>query len=49
METNGHAWEQAYDLVDTDNGVAQFPNYWVDTQGIRFLRRRRSTPQATPE
>ena len=33
METNGHPWEQAYDLVDTDNGVAQFPNYWVDTQG----------------
>ena len=37
METNGHAWEQAYDLVDTDNGVAQFPNYWVDTQGAYDL------------
>jgi len=37
METNGHPWEQAYDLVDTDNGVAQFPNYWVDTHGAYDL------------
>jgi len=33
MEIEGHAWEHGWDLVDTDNGVAQFPNYWVDTQG----------------
>ena len=37
LETNGHPWEQAYDLVETDNGVAQFPNYWVDTQGAYDL------------
>ena len=37
LETNGHPWEQAYDLVDMDNGVAQFPNYWVDTQGAYDL------------
>jgi photosystem II stability/assembly factor-like uncharacterized protein len=33
METPGHAWEHAYDLLDTTNGVAQFPNYWVETNG----------------
>jgi len=33
MDIAGHAWEHGWDLVDTDNGVAQFPNYWVDTQG----------------
>ncbi len=33
LETPGHAWEHAWDLNDGTNGVAQFPNYWVDTQG----------------
>ena len=33
METPGHAWEHAYDLLDATNGVAQFPNYWVETNG----------------
>ena len=33
MEIAGHAWEHAWDLVDATNGVAQFPNYWVDTDG----------------
>jgi len=33
MEVEGHAWEHAYDLLDETNGVAQFPNYWVDTDG----------------
>ena len=33
METPGHAWEHAYDLLDESNGVAQFPNYWVQTEG----------------
>ena len=33
METPGHAWEHAWDLMDETNGVAQFPNYWVGTDG----------------
>ncbi len=33
MEIAGRAWEHAWDLVEPTNGVAQFPNYWVDTQG----------------
>ena len=37
MEVNGHAWEQAWDLVDSENGVAQFPNYWVNTEGAADL------------
>jgi len=37
MEVNGHAWEHAWDLVEIENGVAQFPNYWVDTQGANDL------------
>ena len=37
MEVNGHAWEHAWDLVETDNGVAQFPNYWVNTEGADDL------------
>ena len=37
MEVNGHAWEHAWDLVETDNGVAQFPNYWVNTEGAYDL------------
>ncbi len=37
MEVNGHAWEHAWDLTDSENGVAQFPNYWVDTQGMADL------------
>jgi hypothetical protein len=37
METSGHAWEHAWDLQDATNGVAQFPNYWVDTQGAADL------------
>jgi len=37
LEVNGHAWEHAWDLVDSENGVAQFPNYWVDTQGAEDL------------
>lgn len=37
MEIEGRAWEHAYDLQDETNGVAQFPNYWVDTQGAHDL------------
>ena len=37
MEAPGHAWEHAWDLQDPTNGVAQFPNYWVDTQGAADL------------
>lgn len=37
MDVPGHAWEHAYDLNDAANGVAQFPNYWVDTQGAEDL------------
>ena len=37
METPGHAWEHAYDLLDATNGVAQFPNYWVDTNGAHDM------------
>ncbi len=37
MEVNGHAWEQAWDLTDGTNGVAQFPNYWVNTEGATDL------------
>ena len=37
MDVNGHAWEHAWDLVETDNGVAQFPNYWVNTEGAYDL------------
>ncbi len=37
METPGHAWEHAWELTDETNGVAQFPNYWVDTQGEKDL------------
>ncbi|MGB1075634.1 MAG: PKD domain-containing protein [Flavobacteriales bacterium] len=37
METPGHPWEQAWDLWDAENGVAQFPNYWVDTEGAMDL------------
>ncbi len=33
MDCPNHAWEQAYDLLDETNGVAQFPNYWVNTEG----------------
>ena len=33
LECPGHAWEHAYDLQDETNGVAQFPNYWVNTEG----------------
>lgn len=33
MAIAGHTWEHAWDLVDASNGVAQFPNYWVDTEG----------------
>lgn len=29
----GGTWEGANVLGETGNGVAQFPNYWVDTQG----------------
>lgn len=37
MEVNGHAWEHAWDLTNASNGVAQFPNYWVDTGGQQDL------------
>lgn len=37
METPGHPWEQAYDLLDETNGVAQFPNYWVETNGAHDM------------
>ena len=37
METPGHHWEHAYDLLDETNGVAQFPNYWVSTDGAEDL------------
>ncbi len=33
MQTPGHPWEHGYDLLDETNGVAQFPNYWVQTEG----------------
>ena len=34
LDCPGHPWEQAYDLQDETNGVAQFPNYWVSTDGV---------------
>ena len=37
MDTPGHAWEHAYDLLDATNGVAQFPNYWVGTDGAHDM------------
>lgn len=37
MDTPGRAWEQAWDLQDETNGVAQFPNYWADTDGAEDL------------
>ncbi len=37
METPGHAWEHSYDLLDATNGVAQFPNYWVNTNGAHDM------------
>ena len=37
MDTPGHAWEHAYDLQDETNGVAQFPNYWVNTNGAQDM------------
>jgi hypothetical protein len=37
MDTPGHAWEHAYDLQDETNGVAQFPNYWVNTNGAEDM------------
>jgi PKD repeat protein len=37
METPGHAWEHAYDLQNASNGVAQFPNYWVNTNGAHDM------------
>ena len=46
MEVNGHAWEQAWDLTDGANGVAQFPNYWVNTEGATDLL---VTPAFDPE
>lgn len=30
---SGGTWEHATDLTDESNKVAQFPNYWVDTEG----------------
>lgn len=30
---NGGSWEQASEIGNAENIVAQFPNYWVDTQG----------------
>ncbi len=33
MQVPAHAWEHAWDLTDETNGVAQFPNYWVNTEG----------------
>ena len=33
LDCPGHPWEQAYDLQEETNGVAQFPNYWVSTDG----------------
>ena len=33
LDCPGHAWEQSYDLLDETNGVAQFPNYWTNTEG----------------
>ena len=33
MDCPNHAWEQSFDLLDETNGVAQFPNYWVNTEG----------------
>ncbi|WP_306641187.1 VPS10 domain-containing protein [Sanyastnella coralliicola] len=38
LETSGlGTWEPAVQLDDASNGVAQFPNYWVDTQGLADL------------
>ncbi|MFM1931792.1 MAG: hypothetical protein RL226_1095, partial [Bacteroidota bacterium] len=34
---HGGTWEHAFELADNSNGVAQFPNYWVDTQGAADL------------
>ena len=33
LDCPGHPWEHAFDLTDETNGVAQFPNYWVQTNG----------------
>ncbi len=33
MDCPAHVWEHNYDLLDETNGVAQFPNYWVNTDG----------------
>jgi photosystem II stability/assembly factor-like uncharacterized protein len=46
LEVNGHAWEQAWDLTNASNGVAQFPNYWVDAGGAEDLL---ITPAFDPE
>jgi len=32
LEGNFGNWEHAFDLNDETNGVAQYPNYWVDGQ-----------------
>jgi hypothetical protein len=37
LESPAHAWEHAYDLLDETNGVAQFPNYWVNTNGAHDM------------
>ena len=37
METPGSPWEHSYDLLDETNGVAQFPNYWVQTDGAEDM------------
>lgn len=46
LEVNGEAWEHAWDLTDASNGVAQFPNYWVNTEGAEDLL---ITPAFNPE
>jgi len=35
IESSGHGgtWEHNFELTDETNGVAQFPNYWIDAQG----------------
>lgn len=33
LEGNFGNWEHAFELGDDSNGVAQYPNYWVDGQG----------------
>ncbi len=45
LESPAHAWEHAYDLLDETNGVAQFPNYWVNTNGAHDML---ITPGFTP-